>query len=321
MTALALYACSHVEAVQQREYAHKMQAACDTLAIEIERRGFVANPDGPDYPTYASAMLLVAVERLQLRLDERLRQRLVDYLLESQIDQAEGYAPDAPDFGGWDLEGSSRGPRSSTGTNISVGATVSEALSMRSRDQANAALDAYRDWLDKCHNLPGDGGFFFHAQRGHDGNKAGWASEAGRIDLMRPLSYGSATADGLRGLKACGADPQSEPFRAGIEWLQTRSVFDRVPGFESSPDNSWSEGLLFYYWYALAKSMESMPREFRPAIAGQVRRELLRRQTTEGFWQNASSRMREDDPLIATSFAIITLAILDEWDGSRQMTR
>ncbi len=312
MTALVLYACSHVGASQREGFVDELQSACDALATEIERHGCVANPGGPDYPTYASAMLLVAAEKLELRLDERQRQRLLDYLVESQIDQGEGYAPDAADFGGWDLEGGSDGPRKSTGTNISVGAMVSEALALRSNDQEKAALELYRVWLGKCQSLPGDGGFFFHAQRDHDGNKAGWAADADRDDLTRPLSYGSATSDGLRGLNACGEDPQSEQFRAGVRWFRTRSVFDRVPGFESSADNSWSEGLLYYYWYALAKSMEVMPRELQPTMAAQIRRELLGRQSAEGFWQNSSPRMREDDPLIATSFAIIALAILDE---------
>ena len=261
-------------------------------------------------------MLLMAAERLRLQLPNELREQLTAYLLESQIDQQEEYRPVDLEFGGWDMEGTSHHPRKTTGTNISVGAVVSEALARQESAGAQTALQNYRQWLSKCQNSSTDGGFFFHTDTANDGNKAGWAMDGDRADSARPLSYGSATADGLRGLKACGVDPQSAPFQAAVDWIRTHADVDRVPGFQSSQDKSWADGLLFYYWFTLAKSVALLPGDVRMQIAGKIRGELLRRQTVDGYWQNDSARMREDDPLIATSFAIVALAILDESDGS-----
>lgn len=309
MTALVLYACSHVDATVTSEYREALQSACQALASEIDRQGCVANQDSRDYPNYASAMLLIAAERLDLQLSSDRKERLVEFLLESQIDEGEGYKLDDPDYGGWDMEGSSGGPRVSTGSNISVGAAVAEALALQNDLRARAALDRFRDWLGRCQNLPGDGGFFFHAQRGLDGNKAGWIADGNLADRTQPRSYGSATADGLRSLKAGGTDPRSEPMRAAISWLENHPSVERVPGFEYGLDTSWSEGLRYYYWFALAKSLDAMPDKSRAGFARAIVRELTARQSDDGSWQNENARMREDDPLIATTFAVIALSI------------
>lgn len=312
VTTLTLYALAHVEPKKIEPHRAALQAACVALASQIDRRGLVANPDAPDYPTYASAMLLIAVDRLNLNLSAERQTRLREYLIESQIDQAEGYLPEAPDFGGWDLEGSLHGRRRSTGTNISVGAFVAEALSIRPDANSLAALELYRTWLAKCQNLPGDGGFFFHAERTLDGNKAGWVGEGESLDRRQPRSYGSATADGLRGLVASGIEPSSKPVVAALAWLQMQTEFDRVPGFEGSTDTTWSEGLLFYYWFSIAKSIDILPAEMRTTWSAKLRGEILKRQSADGSWSNPNSRMREDDPLIATAFAIMALAMLEE---------
>ena len=213
VTAFAVYALSHVDTTQCDVDVEALQAACDALIAQISRHGCVANPGGKDYPTYASAMLLIAAERLHLQLAEDARNRLVDYLLTSQIDATEGYTIDEPDFGGWDMEGDSGGLRKSTGTNISVGTLVAEALTRAANERTKSALADYQNWLKRCQNLSGDGGFYFHTQLGHDGNKAGWIVDHGQTDRKKPRSYGSATADGLRSLAACNVDPNSDESR------------------------------------------------------------------------------------------------------------
>ncbi len=308
ITALVLYALAHSDPQAVEPHRDALQAACDALVPEIQRRGYVSNPDGPDYPTYASAMLLVAVERLKLRLPDESRDHLTAYLLDSQIDQAEGYSTDDPDFGGWDMLGSTNGPRKTTGTNISVGATVAEALANSESPGAKTALRSYRDWLTKCQNLSTDGGFYFHATRAHDGNKAGWHDESEQAARTLPRSYGTATADGLRSLKACGVSTDDEAFQKALAWLQLHPSIDAVPGFESSSDKSWTDGLLFYYLYALSKTLDDLPPEARDSAAVPIRDHLIRQQNPDGSWQNSSSRMREDDPLIATCFALIVLS-------------
>jgi len=66
-----------------------------------------------------------------------------------------------------------------------------------------------------------------------------------------------------------------------------------VPGFDEdeSPQASWGTGLRFYYAAAIAR--------VRPQ-----QRVRLPEQADDGSFRNANGRVKEDDPLIATTFAI-----------------
>jgi len=315
VTALALYAISFTNPDEVAPYRKQLQAAVDKLTEQVRRQGCVANRESRDYPTYASAMFLIAVDRLKLELSPELQKKLVDYLLESQLDETEELSENDLDFGGWDMEGTSDGKRATTGTNISVGAVVAEALAKRPSEKVDTALGRFRIWLGRCHNLVGDdnslgdGGFFFHPVREHDGNKAGWVVEQGQPNRQKPRSYGTSTADGLRGLSYAGTMQSSgSAILSTSLWLSAHPQIDRVPGIDDSGEGSWSEGLLFYYWYSLAQCLDFSNLS---AIKPRLREEILRRQSADGSWQNANARMREDDPLIATSFALIALAICE----------
>lgn len=314
ITALVLYAFAHVDPELAEPHRDRLQAACDTLAREIPRHGCIASPDGKDYPTYASAMFLLATHKLRLKLSYENQNALTQFLIDAQIDDAEGFEPNDVDFGGWDMEGVPNVRRQTTGTNISVGAIVAEALQQVGWGivDPQPTLNRFRVWLERCHNFDSDGGFFFHPQRGHDGNKAGWELNDQVPDRNKPCSYGSATADGIRGMLACGQflgnSENRDRLRAALRWISDHRDIERVPGLKDRGEGSWSEGLKFYYWQSLAAVLPSLPVEARMNMARHIRETLATCQSPDGFWQNDNGRMREDDPLIATSFALIALA-------------
>jgi hypothetical protein len=66
-----------------------------------------------------------------------------------------------------------------------------------------------------------------------------------------------------------------------------------VPGFDAdeSPEASWRTGLRFYYAAAIAR-VRPQQRVRLPEPAG------------DGSFRNVNGRVKEDDPLIATTFAI-----------------
>jgi hypothetical protein len=313
ITAFCLYALSHVDAEWTQPHREALQASCDALLPVIRQKGFVANPDSIEYPVYASAALLVAVHRLQLQMPDEVRGQLVDYLLAAQVDQGEGYELSDPDFGGWDMEGMAQVRRKSTGTNISVGAFAAEALALEPKARVETALANYRIWLSRAQNVPGDGGFFFHADRAHDGNKAGWEDgredSSGHAAQQQPRSYGTATADGIRGLLACQSDPHLDELIAAVDWFEPRLGGNRVPGFEDSPDPSWSEALVYYYWFSLSKSLECFATKTQDQICAHIVERLVESQQPQGYWQNPNARMREDDPLIATGLALVAWSL------------
>jgi hypothetical protein len=117
-------------------------------------------------------------------------------------------------------------------------------------------------------------------------NKAGRSAEGF-------VSYGTTTADGVLALRASGVPDSDDRMARGIAWLDRNHQSDWVPGFDEgeSPQASWRTGLRFYYAAAIARVL---PRQ----------RVRLPEQADDGSFRNSNGRVKEDDPLIATTFAI-----------------
>jgi hypothetical protein len=81
-----------------------------------------------------------------------------------------------------------------------------------------------------------------------------------------------------------------------------------VPGFIGEAYQRWPRGLAFYYAAASAQAFQSLKLDGGTgAIDG-----LLRTQRSDGSWANPENLVKEDDPLIATPFAIRALVAASE---------
>lgn len=331
LTAMALYALRRGPREFQIAAEKPLTAAVDFLRLGLARRGLVAAPDGTlDLPVYATSLALLADNHNNHWLWSAEHQvAMLAYLLDAQIVESRGFAADDPQRGGWDV-GTSPLPRGiTTGVNISVtswalAAITAAAGRMRETERRAALVKRIEDargearrWLTQCQNLPGDGGFPFTADLRSPDNKAGFDLATGR-----GRSYATATCDGLAGLTAADVAQDSPARRAAIEWLEARAAqFGRVPGHApvaaqadaaQASAGGWSEGLWYYFAARVAEYLD----EFRDKATSQAARELLlrelvARQRADGSWANATSYMREDDPLIATPLALLALDRLD----------
>ena len=300
VTALVLEALAQNHQRLPEGALERMQEAIEVLSPTIDEFGYVANKGGPDYSNYSSALILEADRVAGLKLSAERRRKLVEYLVRAQLDEPEGFAPGHCDYGGWDLTGWMTGKRPTTGTNVSVSTFVIAALCPhREAAEVRATLSKAGNWLEGCRNS--DGGFHFHPQIDHDGNKAGWTSEQRTV----ALSYGTCSADGLRALIALEV-PVGDPRVAGaIAWLEREIETSTVPGFRNDADGeTWKTGLRYYYLAALARVLHLLAPDHIEVRGRAIMELLVESQDRDGSWRNAGARMREDDPLIATSFAI-----------------
>jgi squalene-hopene/tetraprenyl-beta-curcumene cyclase len=157
-----------------------------------------------------------------------------------------------------------------------------------------------------------DGGFFFIL---HDPirNKAGGLGRDAS-GSERFASYGSTTADGLRCLLACGLSTDDPRVAAARRWLRDHFAADSHPGGYATDREHVREGLFLYYARSMALALASMPatddasRAEVRRIASALANELARRQRPDGSWSNPVVSVREDDPLVATPFALEALA-------------
>jgi hypothetical protein len=98
--------------------------------------------------------------------------------------------------------------------------------------------------------------------------------------------------------------PESDPrLRRARDWLVAHHRPDGVPGF-AADTAQWTDGMRHYYQAAAARALGPDPGRWREELTAH----LLATQRRDGSWQNASFLMKEDDPLIATTFALMALA-------------
>lgn len=319
VTSLALYALGALPAAIRDVVRDSAREAGEFLQRGIDKRRTIACPDGSlDYPVYATAQVLIASRTLPLGLSGAQRQQLIQYLLDAQLLVTQGFRPDDKHFGGWDLAGAARGDRPSTGSNISYVRYALEGLLLSTADAATTTItdrdDARRKtareaalrWLDRCQLPTGDGGFVFSPDPSSLDNKANWHDQ----DRRQPRSYGSTTCDGLRALVACEVAADAPARLAAAKWLDQRWDLARIPGLPLDDEGTqWSAGMKFYQAESLAGALPLFSSD--PEL--EVRRAALARMLAEaqrgdGRWLNSSTRMREDDPLVATSLAVTALA-------------
>jgi Squalene-hopene cyclase C-terminal domain len=167
---------------------------------------------------------------------------------------------------------------------LSMTRYVLEALRAAGVPPSDPAITKALVYLERSQNE--DGGFFFSTVN-PEINKAGEASGG-------YLSYGTATADGLLALRAAGiADSDARAVKA-INWLKSHHKPDRAPGFDGTARESWGSGLRFYYASVISKAALGLTVNLPP-------------QGPDGSFRNENKMVKEDDPLIATTFAVHTL--------------
>jgi len=240
-----------------------------------------SDPSLEDYPNFATSLALRALERAG-RKDgiERLR----DALRRQQFTEQNGWEAETPPYGAWGMGGPVRKPPYPGHVDLSMTRHVLQALAGTPDGRA-------LKYLERCRNA--DGGFMFSTVV-LDANKAGVGK-----------SYGTATADGLLSLLALSTKPDDPKVAAALAWLTKHHRTDGVPGFQES-DAKWRDGMLYYYLAASAQAFRQTgggPEGWKADLI----RSLGTRQRDDGSFKNASFLMKEDDPLIATTFALIAL--------------
>ena len=96
-------------------------------------------------------------------------------------------------------------------------------------------------------------------------------------------------------LRAAGIPGTDDRIANAIKWLKDHHQPDHVPGFEGTARESWGSGLRFYYAYVISRTLPELPVSLPP-------------QNADGSFRNSNKMVKEDDPLIATTFAVHWLA-------------
>jgi len=238
-----------------------------------------------DYPNYATALAVTVMVKTGRTGAQRDIAPMAEYLRSQQFQEANGWAHEDAPYGAWGMGGLIRRPPDAGHVDLSMTRFVLEALRAAAVPTSDPLMAKALVYLQRSQNP--DGGFFFSAVNSEI-NKAG-ESQSGFA------SYGTATADGLLALRAAGVSAADERITKAIEWLKNHHQPDRAPGFDGTARQSWGSALRFYYASVISRTMLGLP-------------VVLPSQGADGSFRNTNNMVKEDDPLIATAFAVSVLA-------------
>ena len=168
-----------------------------------------------------------------------------------------------------------------------------------------------------------DDGGFFYAIDDAVRNKAGIAGidDSGR---ERYRSYGSATCDGMLALRAAGSASDDPRCVAALRWL-TREMHDAANAGNWPVERQDAREALFYYHaqalarvLCFAEAARALDRTWIRAQRDALISGLQKRQRPDGSWNGAQPDSCEDDPIVATSFALRALMVPSSRESFRQ---
>jgi hypothetical protein len=237
-----------------------------------------------DYPNYATSLAVLAIVKARKTGWKQQIAPMIAQLRTQQFHEATGWNEKHPAYGGWGMGGGLRRPPDAGHVDLSMTRSVLEAFEAAGVSAADPAMARAQVYLKRSQNP--DGGFHFSTVN-LETNKAGEADG-------HPLSYGTATADGLLALRAAGIPDSDARSSRAREWLKRNHQSDRAPGFTGARE-SWATALRFYYAYVISQAVPELPIDL-PAPA------------EDGSFSNTNNMVKEDDPIIATSFAVSALS-------------
>ena len=133
-------------------------------------------------------------------------------------------------------------------------------------------------------------------------------AESGKV-LLR--SYGSMSYAGLLSFIYADLDKEDPRVAACVDWLEKNFSVEENPGMGQ-------EGL-YYYLHTMAKGLTVAGIDKIPGPEGKMinwrvalTKKFLNEQEKDGSWVNENGRWWESDPILVTSYAILSLARVHE---------
>jgi len=165
------------------------------------------------------------------------------------------------------------------------------------------------EFVSRCQNLQAtnntenagnDGGFVYFPGNSKAGEEL---DENGKTALR---SYGSMSYAGLLSLVYADLDAEDPRVKAVIEWLSNNYTLKENPGLDQQG--------LYYYYHVMAKTLAAAN---IPALEtkagkevdwrGELSTQVINAQREDGSWINKTARWMENDPILVSSYAVMTL--------------
>lgn len=314
LTALPAMAFQRAPGVEARRPA-VLAKAYDFLRRNVQPDGGIYNVGLSNYNTSVTMMALLGTGDPK---DEPLIENARRFV---SGQQAKGMAKPALDGGfGYGPTGASpkRMHPDLDNTLVSLEALVAYR---RARPTSELAAGKDLDWaaaidfVTRCQNLPGANKLDWAS--GDPDNKGGFLyypgfSNAGEVDLpdaKKALrSYGTMSYAGLLSFIYADVKKSDPRVVAALDWLRKNYTVEENPGMGKQGQ--------YYYYHLMTKALASAGVD-QFEVDGKkvdwkrdVATKLINLQQGDGHWVNDAGRWMETDPVLVTSYGVLTLAQL-----------
>ena len=303
----------------KRKYGQTIDKGYGQLLKNVKPDGGIYGKDLTNYNTSVCTMALLVANRPEYEDTIRKARR---FLIGLQDDQDKSGAGDSPFDGGIGY-GSTYKHSDLSNTMYALEAVYYTRYLKTEAGNDFEAKDlnwkAAVRFVSRTQNLPGSNDQAWASD--DPDNKGGFVyfpgdSKAGEVKLpdgkVALRSYGSMSYAGLLSYIYAQLDKNDPRVTAVYEWLTKHYTLDENPGMGK-------EGL-FYYYHTMAKALSTYGIQTLTLKDGKTinwRRDLAKRlidmQNGDGYWVNESGRWWEKDPVLVTSYAILSLEII--WRG------
>ncbi len=320
LTPFILHTLLQVPSETYQASESQINRGLDFIRTHINEQGIIgkSDPGALDYPNYSTAHALMILDQMNLKEDTFLIKKMANYLIGQQFVESRGFQNTDALYGGWGF-GETHLPKGKSGyVDLSHTRRILQALSTHNgfKEAQRKALYYFR--LTQKHStenrlhptkvahkkIPFDGGFFASPVT-LSTNKGGIAT-GDSLEANYFRSYATATCDGILGLLAAGHSVNEESVQIALKWLDKNSRWDYPQGIPLDDPDQWHEVLFYYHLSVRSQVYDAVqhPSDWRQKII-----ELLSmRQQEEGYFYNPmGGPNKEDDPLLATAFAVIAL--------------
>lgn len=211
-------------------------------------------------------------------------------------------------FGGVGYDGKSRPDMSNTQFFIDA---------MKSAGVANSdpALQRALTFINRCQNLPGETNDQPFAQKATEADKGGFVYTPTLGDERNPRrtpqgglrSEGAMSYAGLKSFLHAGVTKDDPRVKAAVNWIRRHYTLDENPG--------QGKAGLFYFYNTFAKAMNALGED--TFVDGQGKKHnwridlfnaLKAQQKPDGSWTNSDRAFMENNPDLATAFAVMALS-------------
>lgn len=273
---------------------------------------------GKGLATYNTSTSIMALIALGDKEDEQLILKARAFLINQQTDWGNKGETD-DQFDGGIGYGGSYAHSDMSNTYLAMEAifhTKQLATDTANGKQPKLDWEAALEFVSRCQNLPETNDQAFASDDAE--NKGGFVyfpgdSKAGEQELadgtIALRSYGSMSYAGLLSFIYADLEKDDPRIVAVMDWLSRNYTLAENPGLGQQG--------LYYYYQTIAKALSAvgvdkltLPDGREADWRAELSRKLLATQREDGSWINENSRWWENDPVLVTSYTVLSLSQL-----------